>query len=177
MVKTYIHDNIDSVDFREAHNSGTPVSLERLASLGVIYKHLETQAEVEALAKERDYKNQDTVDIQPKTFGNDIALYEAKLAMFYEEHLHEDEEIRYCIEGSGFFDIRDSNNGDWLRCQVDPGDLLIVPAGVYHRFAPTTSNRIKALRLFKDEPKWEALNKGDAADSTPARTQYLQSIQ
>ncbi|GMM55822.1 acireductone dioxygenase (Ni2+-requiring) [Maudiozyma humilis] len=177
MVSTYVHDNVDSVDSREPHNSGTPVSLERLAALGVLYRHLETEAEVQALARERHYKNQDIMDVQREMFHGDTALYESTLVKFYNEHLHDDEEIRYCLEGSGYFDIRDAHTGDWLRCQVHPGDLLIVPAGVYHRFAPTTDNRIKALRLFKDEPKWEAVNRGPEADASAVRAAYLKSIE
>ena len=33
--------------------------------------------------------------------------YEAKKAMFYEEHMHEDAEVRLIIQGVGFFDVRD----------------------------------------------------------------------
>ncbi|KAJ1344016.1 hypothetical protein BSLG_001156 [Batrachochytrium salamandrivorans] len=51
-------------------------------------------------------------------------------------HIHEDEEIRYILAGSGYFDIR--NKADrW-------------PAGSYHRFILDSTNYIKAMRLFKE---------------------------
>ena len=174
MVEAYIHDGNDSVDLREPHNSGTPVSLEELSKLGVFYRYLDTQEDVDNLAKERNYKNRDIVNISPASFPDEETL-KAKLDIFYKEHLHEDEEIRYCLDGEGYFDVRNTLSSDWIRIRFERNDLLIVPAGIFHRFTLTSSNYVKALRLFQDEPKWLAINKPEA-DLNPTHLKYVESV-
>jgi hypothetical protein len=35
--------------------------------------------------------------------------------------------------GSGYFDFRDEND-KWLRVNLEAGDMIILPEGIYHRF-------------------------------------------
>ncbi|KAG1880977.1 1,2-dihydroxy-3-keto-5-methylthiopentene dioxygenase [Suillus subluteus] len=173
-MRAYYFDNI-SGDQRLPHDSGNPVSDEILKSMEVLHWHIPTSQQnlIDDVAEERSYKNRDTITITKQGLGD---LYEAKLKNFYEEHMHEDEEIRYILEGSGFFDVREHPSESWIRCQVDTGDLLVLPAGIYHRFTLDETNMIKALRLFKDEPKWTPLNRGGSTDVNPYRVDYLKSL-
>ncbi|OJJ43754.1 hypothetical protein ASPZODRAFT_135777 [Penicilliopsis zonata CBS 506.65] len=170
-MKAYWYDNHPG-DQREAHDSGRTVSEEYLKNLGVIYQHCPTVESVDVLAKERGYKNRDEIVVSPQAMG---AVYEDKVKMFFHEHLHEDEEIRYILDGEGYFDVRGQED-EWVRIKLGKDDLIILPAGIYHRFSTDENNYVKAMRLFQEDPKWTPLNRGPEVDSNSHRQTYLAAV-
>jgi len=157
---------------QRAPHKGEDLTAEDLAKLGVLSARMGDVAGVDALAAERGYKNRDEVVVSPGAMGD---AYEAKVRMFFDEHLHEDEEIRYIVDGRGYFDVR--GLGDrWVRCALDPGDLIILPAGIWHRFTTDENNYVKAMRLFKDEPKWTPLNRAPELEESACRKQYVKEF-
>ncbi|KAF2488633.1 RmlC-like cupin [Lophium mytilinum] len=100
------------------------------------------------------------------------AAYEEKVRNFFHEHLHEDEEIRYILDGGGYFDVR-SEGDEWVRIRLEKHDLMIMPAGIYHRFTTDEANYTKAMRLFKEDPKWTPLNRGEETEENQYRREYL----
>lgn len=78
-------------------------------------------ADVDKLAAQRNYKNRDVITVSQEKMGD---VYEEKVKMFFNEHMHEDEEIRYIRDGTGFFDVR-SEGDEWVRIQLEKDDLIV----------------------------------------------------
>ena len=134
-MRAYYYDNLPG-DQRLDHDSSRPVSPTYLSSLGVLYHRCPSLSSVDAIAAERHYKNRDEIIVSPEKMG---AVYEDKVKMFFHEHLHEDEEIRYILDGEGFFDVR-SEGDEWVRIRLEKDDMIILPAGIYHRFTTDQNN-------------------------------------
>ncbi|KII95462.1 hypothetical protein PLICRDRAFT_150198 [Plicaturopsis crispa FD-325 SS-3] len=174
-MRAYYFDNIPG-DQRLAHDSGKEVPRSTLDKIGVKFWDIPVEGhepKLDAVAAEQGYKNRDLINVSKEGLGD---VYEEKIKGFFQEHMHEDEEIRYILAGSGFFDVREAPTDSWIRLLVQPGDLLVIPAGIYHRFTLDENNTIKAVRLFKDEPKWIPYNRGHETDVNEYRIDYLRSI-
>ncbi|KAI0166397.1 Acireductone dioxygenase ARD family [Xylariaceae sp. FL1272] len=167
-MRAYWYDNVAG-DQRLPHNSGKDVDQAELERIGVLYYRISEMEGVDALAQQRGYKNRDEITVSPAKMGD---AYESKVRMFFDEHLHEDEEIRYIRDGQGYFDVR-SKDDDWVRIRLEKDDLIILPPGIYHRFTTDEDNYIQAMRLFKEEPKWTPLNRSEDLDANEYRKAYV----
>ncbi|XP_077990385.1 acireductone dioxygenase-like [Glandiceps talaboti] len=172
MVRAWVLDDTDA-DQRLEHMTEPPkfVDLDYLKGQGVLYWKLdadnfEKEGKLGEICKERGYTYEDVITCTPQTLPN----YEQKIKSFFEEHLHDDEEIRFILDGSGYFDIRDKSD-TWVRIEVVKGDLIILPAGIYHRFTLDSKDYIKAKRLFIGEPVWTPHNR--PADDRQSRMKYV----
>ncbi len=77
-----------------------------------------------------------------------------RFAIFYLGAAFSTCEVRMKMSYSGFislilFSDQKTPNDEWIRLAVEPGDLLVVPAGIYHRFTLDERNQIQAMRLFQ----------------------------
>src|SRR5256886_8789134 len=136
-----------------------------LASIGIDYERWEPahavepdaapeevlaaySAEIEKLKVRGGYVTADVIDVKPGTPG-----LEAMLAKFNREHWHDEDEVRFIIQGRGLFHIHPPE-GPVLAIEVEAGDLIRVPRGTWHWFDLCPDRRIRAIRLFQDPAGW-----------------------
>mmetsp|Transcript_34435 Transcript_34435/g.63298 ORF Transcript_34435/g.63298 Transcript_34435/m.63298 type:complete len:286 (+) Transcript_34435:44-901(+) len=105
----------------------------------------------------------------------DIVIVSAYAAKFYDEHIHAGgDEVRYIIDGSGYFDIRDLND-EWVRMHARAGDFVEFPSGIEHRFAVDESLYVQAIRLFpgSEDPDWSSVPRSEVRGNNTARNDYV----
>lgn len=136
-----------------------------LASIGIDYERWEPahsvaadapadavlrayQREIDRLKASGGYVTADVIDVKP-----DTPNLEAMLAKFNVEHWHDEDEVRFIIEGRGLFHIH-PRQGPVVAVEVEAGDLLRVPRGTWHWFDLCADRRIRAIRLFQDPAGW-----------------------
>ena len=94
------------------------------------------------------YVTADVIDVKPTTPNLD-----AMLARFSREHWHDEDEVRFIVEGRGIFHIHPPQ-GPVFALEVGPGDLIRVPRGTWHWFDLCSDRNVRAIRLFQDAAGW-----------------------
>src|ERR1700686_2530391 len=125
-----------------------------LREFGVLHQRLPGEAraaEMARIKRHHGYRDEDEVALSTETPNLD-----AICAKFDKEHYHTLDEVRFVVDGQGIFDVRDAGD-QWVRIEVDAGDLIIIPANKYHRFYLTSAKTIRCLRLFLNNEGWAPL--------------------
>ena len=136
--------------------AGNPaIGADELAEQGIPNQSMPTveahyQRPLDALRQAEGYMTQDQVKLSP-----DMPNLVGICNKFKDEHYHDEDEVRFVLSGGGIFDIR-STDDRWMRVEVEPGDLIIVPAKRHHRFFLTEAKAIHCVRLFQDPSGWVA---------------------
>jgi len=99
--------------------------------------------QIEALKRRGGYVTADVIDVKPDTPNLDMML-----AKFNREHWHDEDEVRFIIEGRGLFHV--NSGGSVFVLEVSRGDLIRVPRGTHHWFDLCAEKRIRAIRLFQN---------------------------
>ena len=104
--------------------------------------------EIETLKARGGYRTADVIDVSPATPNLEVML-----AKFNREHWHDEDEVRFIVEGRGLFHIHPPGKAVFAL-EVEAGDLIRVPRGTHHWFDLCGERRIRAIRLFQDQAGW-----------------------
>ena len=115
-------------------------------------------AEIETLKARGGYVTADVISVNPQTPGLD-----AMLAKFSREHWHDEDEVRFIVQGRGLFHVHPSDS-PVVAIEVEAGDLIRVPRGTLHWFDLCSSRHIRAIRLFQDTSGWTPHYTGSGVD-------------
>jgi len=162
-----------------------PVDPSVLLSAGVFYKHFDpagfdypnrtkqipwsppvngtNDEDLQVFREQKDYQYADIVVVRD---------YAEK---YFTEHIHAaGDEVRYVIDGTGYFDIRDVND-EWVRMHARAGDFVEFPSGIEHRFAVDDNRYIQAMRLYPGdgEPDWSSVSRSEVHGNNTSRNEYV----
>jgi 1,2-dihydroxy-3-keto-5-methylthiopentene dioxygenase len=117
--------------------------------------------QIDRLKAERGYTNADVIHVRP---GN--PNWPGLRQKFLSEHTHDEDEVRFFVEGSGAFYLHVDDKVYQVVGTAD--DLLSVPQGTKHWFDGGSEGNFTVIRLFNDPQGWVAHYTGDTiADGVP----------
>ncbi|MFK7931007.1 MAG: acireductone dioxygenase [Myxococcota bacterium] len=110
----------------------------------------------EQLKQSDGYQSRDLIVLHGGIPNLDVAL-----AKFGPAHTHDDDEVRYIVDGEGVFGFS-FPDGSQAELLVEAGEYINVPKDTEHWFHLTDSQRIKAVRYFSGTDGWVPVYTGAA---------------
>jgi 1,2-dihydroxy-3-keto-5-methylthiopentene dioxygenase len=125
---------------------------------------------IERLKQQYGFQSVDVVSLNPDHPDKD-----AFRQKFLAEHVHDDFEVRFFIEGRGLFYLHVDGKVYAVLCEK--GDLISVPAHTTHWFDMGERPSFKCIRLFTTPEGWVAAFTGsEIAKSFPTFDQYVNGL-
>ncbi|MDP2902712.1 MAG: cupin domain-containing protein [Methylovulum sp.] len=115
--------------------------------------------EIGRLKEQYGFQSIDVIHVTPD-HPEKVALRQKFLA----EHIHDDFEVRFFIEGRGLFYLHVDDKVYAVLCEQ--GDLISVPANTTHWFDMGENPHFKTIRLFTTAYGWVATFTGNPIAST-----------
>ncbi|SDH50219.1 acireductone dioxygenase apoprotein [Actinokineospora alba] len=122
------------------------------------------RSEVDTLSAEGPYPLVDVVRMVPDDTDAGVERARAARLKFLEEHTHDEDEVRFFVEGAGCFYLHLGDKVYAVVCTA--GDLMSVPAGTTHWFDMGIRPGFCAIRFFQAEDGWVAGFTGSAIAAT-----------
>lgn len=104
--------------------------------------------ELKPFMQKNGYATADVINVHPKT-ENLLAIREK----FMKEHTHNEDEIRFFVDGKGKFWFH-LDNEDILCVTCERGDFMSVPKNFKHWFDLAPDYFVKAIRIFSTIEGW-----------------------
>ncbi|MEI6707906.1 MAG: cupin domain-containing protein [Methylococcales bacterium] len=125
---------------------------------------------INELKQKHYFQSIDVINIKPDHPEKDIIRKK-----FLAEHLHDDFEIRFFIEGRGLFYLHVGGKVYIVLCEK--GDSISVPAHTKHWFDMGENPNFTCIRLFTTPYGWVANFTGDPiADTFPTLDQFVAEL-
>ena len=110
--------------------------------------------EVERLKQAGGYQAVDVARVRPD-HPDRVAMRQK----FLSEHRHDEDEVRFFVDGAALFYLREAGKVHLALCEG--GDMISVPAGIRHWFDMGAAPEFTAIRLFTSPQGWVARYTGD----------------
>lgn len=141
--------------------AGIGVDFERWAAPHALAEDADQEAvlaayrsDVSRIMQEGGYRSADVIRVKPDN-PNRAELRQKFLA----EHTHDDDEVRFFVDGAGAFYLR--KEGKVYRVICERNDLISVPAGTTHWFDTGPAPDFCAIRIFTTPEGWVGHFTGD----------------
>lgn len=95
------------------------------------------------------YQTADVINVHP-----DLPNLPELRAKFLAEHTHTEDEVRFFVDGQGYFWFNLGNGAPVFYVHCTAGDLISVPANTAHWFDMGEPAFVKAIRIFIDVSGW-----------------------